>query len=199
MTLPVAALIVVLAGAMGGAGSWYALRAAPAAHPSAIDAPSGSPPSSPPSSPPPLADGSSSAPASSPSPAALVSMAPAAAAYPGAAALLPVITEYFRAIDDRDYQGYLTTQSPGRALTAQQFQTGFRSTADSDILVTGMATAPDGRQAADVTFTSRQQPQDGPDGQSCTNWQVTMFFDDNSGTYTIGAPAAGYQASFHAC
>ena len=53
--------------------------------------------------------------------------------------------------------------------------------------------------AADVTFTSRQQPQDGPSGESCTNWQITMFLDDNAGTYTIGAPAAGYAASYQPC
>jgi hypothetical protein len=50
-----------------------------------------------------------------------------------------------------------------------------------------------------VSFTSRQQPQDGPGGESCTNWQVTMFFDANAGTYTIGAPPADYHASYHAC
>ena len=110
-----------------------------------------------------------------------------------------MITEYFRAINSRDYAGYLTTQSPGNALTEQQFQTGFRSTVDSDVLVTSITTAPDGRPAADVTFTSRQQPQDGPDGESCTNWQVTMFFDANAGTYTIGAPPADYRASYQAC
>ena len=84
-------------------------------------------------------------------------------------------------------------------MTASQFQTGFESTQDSDVLVTGITTAPDGRPAADVTFTSRQQPQDGPDGESCTNWHVTMFFDGSAGSYTIGAPPAGYHASYQAC
>ena len=51
----------------------------------------------------------------------------------------------------------------------------------------------------DVTFTSRQQPQDGPEGESCTNWQVTMYFDGNAGTYTIGAPPNGYKAAYQAC
>jgi hypothetical protein len=50
-----------------------------------------------------------------------------------------------------------------------------------------------------VTFTSRQQPKDGPDGEPCTNWQVTMFFDGSAGSYTIGAPPAGYHASYQAC
>jgi hypothetical protein len=58
---------------------------------------------------------------------------------------------------------------------------------------------PGGQPAADVTFTSRQQPQDGPEGESCTNWRVTMYFDGSAGTYTIGAPPNGYKAAYQAC
>ncbi len=200
LALPTAALIVLLAAAVGGVGSWYAVRKAPAAHQSVI-----TPASSPATSPPPgqsTTSGSPSPSPSAPSPGpsdTLVSLAPAAAGYPGAGAIQPVITEYFRAINSRDYAGYRTTESQGNALTEQQFQTGFRSTVDSDVLITSITTAPDGRPAADVSFTSRQQPQDGPDGESCTNWQVTMFFDANAGTYTIGAPPADYRASYQAC
>ena len=67
------------------------------------------------------------------------------------------------------------------------------------MVITSIGQGPDGRPAADVSFTSRQQPQDGPEGESCTNWQVTMFFDGQAGTHTIGAPAAGYHASYQAC
>jgi hypothetical protein len=200
LTLPIAAAIVLLAAAVGGAGSWYAVRKAPAAHHSAITPASSQATSPPPGQP--ATSGSPSRPPSAPSPSpsdTLVSLAPAAAKYPGAAAIQPVITEYFQAINSRDYPGYLTTQSPGNALTEQQFRAGFRSTADSDVLITSIATASDGRPAADVSFTSRQQPQDGPGGESCTNWQVTMFFDANAGTYTIGAPPADYRASYQAC
>jgi hypothetical protein len=205
VTLPIVALIVLLAAAASGLGSWYAVRSTPAAHQSvrvaALNPATSSPPASsstttsaPPSSPPPPPS------AAAPSPSdTLVTLAPPAAGYPDAAAIQPVIAEYFRAINSRDYAGYLTTQSPGSAMTEQQFQSGFRSTVDSDVLVTSIATAPDGRPAADVTFTSRQQPQDGPSGESCTNWQVTMFFDPNAGTYTIGAPPADYRASYQAC
>ena len=52
LTLPVAALIVVLAAAVTGVGSWYALRSAPpAAHLSAVATPTLSPDSSPPTDP----------------------------------------------------------------------------------------------------------------------------------------------------
>ena len=67
------------------------------------------------------------------------------------------------------------------------------------MLITGITTMPGGQSAADVTFTSRQQPQDGPEGESCTNWHVTMYLDDSAGTYTIGAPPNGYKAAYQAC
>lgn len=186
LTLPVAALVVVAAAVMAGAGTWFALGQTPTAQLSAVAGQS-APPSLAPSAPS-LHDGSAS-----------VGLAPAAARYPGATAIQAVISQYFQAINGRDYAAYRTTQSPGNALTEPQFQAEFASTQDSDVLVTGITTAPGGHPAADVTFTSRPQPKDGPDGESCTNWQVTMFFDGSAGSYTIGAPPTGYHASYQAC
>ncbi len=195
-TLPVAAL-AVLAVVAGGAGSWYAFRGTPVARQSPITTPSAAQNSSPPNQHASSPSSASSSPTASPG--ALVSVGPAAAQYPGAGLITPVITEYFQAINDRNYAGYLTAESPDNALTAEQFQAGYESTVDSNVLVTSISTAPDGRLAADVTFTSRQQPQDGPDGESCTDWQVTMFFDDAAGNYTIGMPPSYYHATYQAC
>ena len=181
--LPVAVLIVVLAAAAAGAGTWYALRQAPAARGPAVlhsSTPAGSVPTSAP-------------------PAGLASLAPAAALYPGASAIESVVNQYFQAINGRDYSAYQATQGPGIAMTASQFRAGFASTRDSAVLITGITTMPGGQPAADVTFTSRQQPQDGPEGESCTNWHVTMYFDGSAGTYTIGAPPNGYKAAYQAC
>lgn len=203
LTPPIAALIVILAAA-AAAGSWYAVQKAPAASTPTIAKPASTRNSlPPPSEPAPTVRGSPSLPAppgQQASPAnGLVRLAPAAAQYPDAGSIQSVITEYFQAINSRDYASYLATQSAGMALTSQQFATGFESTDDSNVIVTNIATAPDGRPEADVTFTSRQQPPDGPNGESCTNWQVRMFFDGNPGTYTIGAPPADYRASYQPC
>jgi hypothetical protein len=189
LALPVAVLIVVVAAAAAGAGTWYALRQAPAARGPAVL--HSSTPASPGT---PAGPGPASAP-----PAGLASLAPAAALYPGASAIESVVNRYFQAINGRDYAAYQATQSPGMAMTASQFQAGFASTRDSDVLITGITTMPGGQPAADVTFTSRQQPQDGPEGESCTNWHVTMYFDGSAGTYTIGAPPNGYKAAYQAC
>ena len=215
LTLPVAVLIVMVAAVMAGAGTWYAVDQAPT--PRIAVARHSVPPSPVPSSPS-LRDGwvSSSltlsvAPSSTPPTSAQPSstppttaagaavLAPAASRYPGAAAIQAVMSRYFQAINGRDYAAYRATQSPGNAMIASQFQAGFGSTQDADVLVTGITTAPGGRPAADVTFTSRQQPQDGPEGESCTNWHVTMYFDGSAGTYTIGAPPNGYKAAYQAC
>jgi hypothetical protein len=208
LTLPVAALIVMVAAVMAGAGTWYAVHQAPTAR---IAVARHSVPPSPVPSSPSLRDGwvSSSLalsaappqPSSTPPTAAADAavLAPAAARYPGAAAIQAVINRYFQAINGRDYAAYQATQSPGNAMTESQFQAGFGSTRDSDVLITGITIGPGGQPAADVTFTSQQQPQDGPEGESCTKWHVMMFLDSKAGTYTIGAPPNGYKASYQAC
>ena len=147
LTLPVVALIAVIAAAVTGVGSWYAVRSAPAAHVSAVATPTLSPDSSSPdsSSPSGPATVAGSSPASaSPSPASPVSLAPAAALYPDADQIESVISTYFQAINGRDYTAYLTTQSPGQALTAGQFQTGFRSTQDLNMVITSIGQGSDG-------------------------------------------------------
>ena len=192
LTLAVAVLIIVVAAAAAGAGTWYVVRKASTARPPAVV------PSSAPASPSTPASSGPTGPASAP-PAGLASLAPAAALYPGASAIEAVVNRYFQAINGRDYAAYQATQSPGIAMTESQFQAGFESTRDSDVLITGITTVPDGQPAADMTFTSRQQPQDGPEGESCTTWRVTMYFDGSAGTYTIGAPPNGYKAAYQAC
>jgi hypothetical protein len=207
LTLPVAALIVMVAAVMAGAGTWYALHQAPTERTTV--ARHSAPPSPVPSSPP-LRDGwvssslalSAAPPSSTPPASAQPSSTPRATAavrYPRAAAIEAVINRYFQAINGHDYAAYRATQSPGIAMTASQFRAGFESTQDSDVLITGITTMPGGQPAADVTFTSRQQPQDGPEGESCTKWHVTMYFDGSAGTYTIGAPPNGYKAAYQAC
>jgi hypothetical protein len=199
LVLIVAVLIIVVAAAAAGAGTWYAVGRAPAATLPAV-LPSSAPasPSAPGSSV--LASsGPASAPPASAPVAGLASLAPAAALYPGANAIEAVVNRYFQAINGRDYAAYQATQSPGIAMTEPQFQAGFESTRDSDVLITGITTMPGGQPAADVTFTSRQQPQDGPEGESCTTWHVTMYFDGSAGTYTIGAPPNGYKAAYQGC
>jgi hypothetical protein len=134
---------------------------------------------------------------------ATVAVAHAAAGNPSAPQVVNLLTKYFTAINSHDYPAYLRLLDPQmqRIETGQRFSTGFRSTTDSGAKLTGLSTAPDGRLAAVVRFTSHQSPADSPDGSACTRWTITLYLTsgDGDGGYLIGMPPAGYQASHQTC
>jgi hypothetical protein len=140
---------------------------------------------------------------------------PSASATPGGVAVLPSVAgdqdtasvasflgQYFAAINSRDYQAYISMFSlQGRpALTQQQFTTGYESTTDSAETLTGLSTAANGDLAANVSFTSHQDPADSVTGtQSCTDWTLTFYLLQANGGYLIDKPPAGYHAAYTAC
>jgi len=128
-----------------------------------------------------------------------ISITPSAAAYPHARSIVKVITQYFRAINRHNYRLYRPTQSLSNAISPQQFATGFRSTKDSAVTILGISAAKDRMPTADVTFTSHQQPQDGPSNEPCTQWDVMMFLEKTGATYIITHPPASYHAKYQAC
>lgn len=112
-----------------------------------------------------------------------------------------LLISYFTAINSHDYAAYQALLDPQmrQQMTGRRFASGYRTTTDSGPTLTGIATAPDGRTAANVRFTSHQKPSDSPDRSSCTNWSITLFLERSGGGYLIGPAAAGYQASHQPC
>jgi hypothetical protein len=85
-------------------------------------------------------------------------------------------------------------------MTQAQFKNGYRSTADSNETLVGISTASDGDMAAEVTFTSHQNPADSPDhSESCTDWDITLFLAQGGSGYVIDPAPAGYHASHQGC
>lgn len=113
------------------------------------------------------------------------------------------LNQYFGAINNHDYQSYRALLSPQlqEGLTEAQFASGYQTTADSTETLTGISTAGNGDLAADVTFTSHQDPADSVDKtQSCTNWAITLFLSpDGNGGYLIDQHPSSYHASYQAC
>lgn len=113
------------------------------------------------------------------------------------------LNQYFGAINGHDYQSYFALLTPQlqQGLTEAQFDSGYRTTTDSAETLTGIATAGNGDLAADVTFTSHQDPADSVDKtQSCTNWAITLFLTpDGNGGYLIDQHPSSYHASYQAC
>ena len=195
LAVPVATLVIVVAAAAAGAGAWFAIgqasrnRAAGRGNlvSAGRDVLAG---------PGQLVGGRARC--RRPAPPGLVSLAPATALLPRRDAIEGVINRYFQAINGRDYAAYQATQSPGYAMTASQFQTGFESTGIRTCSSPGSAAGRTGAGRQRDLY-HRQQPNDGPEGESCTNWRVMMFLDGSAGAYTIGAPLNGYKAAYQAC
>jgi hypothetical protein len=131
-----------------------------------------------------------------------VAVGAGAAQDPDASSVADFLGQYFAAINAHDYQSYLALLSPQlqQGMTRAQFDKGYRSTADSDETLVGISTASDGDMAAEVTFTSHQDPADSPDqSQSCTSWDISLFLSQGGSGYLIDPAPSDYKASYQPC
>jgi hypothetical protein len=127
-----------------------------------------------------------------------VSVSPAAAGQSGEPQVVSLLQSYFTAINHHNYGQYASLVTSSQRPTPAQFQSGYGSTRDSHATLTGLSTTVTG-VAANVTFTSHQQPSASPAGTSCTDWHITLFLESRGGGYRIGPPAPGYHARYQAC
>lgn len=138
----------------------------------------------------------------SPSDGGAVTVGAGASPEPDASSVAAFLGQYFAAINDHDYQSYISLLSPQvqQGITQAQFDKGYGSTVDSNETLVGISTASDGDLAAEVTFTSHQNPADSPDqSESCTNWDISLFLAQGGSGYVIDPAPAGYQASYQPC
>jgi hypothetical protein len=129
-------------------------------------------------------------------------VASAAGQDPGAPPVADFLGQYFAAINSHDYQSYVSLLNPNmqKDMTAQQFDSGYRSTADSSETLTGISTAANGDTVAAVTFTSHQDPADSVDHkETCTDWKISLFLEQASTGYVIDQPLSSYHAAHSPC
>jgi hypothetical protein len=121
---------------------------------------------------------------------------------PDASSVATFLNQYFTAINNHDYQSYISLLSSqdGQGLTQERFDSGYGSTVDSAETLLGISTAANGDLVASVTFTSHQNPADSPDQQeSCTDWNISLFLEQDAGGYLVEEPPSSYHASYQAC
>lgn len=174
--------------------SAHSTRTTPPAPSAGVASPSGQDDSTPAQSP------SDTSPSSS-EPGA-VTVAASVSQDPNASSVASFLGQYFTAINTRDYQSYSSLLSPQlqQGLTQSQFENGYRSTVDSNETLVNISTASDGDLAAEVTFTSHQDPADSPDqSESCTNWDISLFLAPGNSGYVIDPSPSGYKASYQPC
>ena len=138
----------------------------------------------------------------SPADGTVISVAPAAASDPRVPAIVALLTRRYTDINERNFDDYWKMYTAEYSATLgdpAKVAEGYRSTMIKNIHLTQLSTLGDGRPAAMVTFTSKQDAADGPDGQTCTNWTVGFFLKNVGGSYLIDKPPSTYNAKYDAC
>jgi hypothetical protein len=144
----------------------------------------------------------STSPSPTPSPTlSLVSISPdvpASAAQPKVETLL---SHYFHGINSHDYTEYagtLTAEQRAKQ-TPSEFDSGYSSTTDSKMTLTGLSGSGNGGLTATVTFTSRQSRAQSVDNSTCNAWTLNLYLVPQGTGYLIGSAPAGYQPTYSDC
>jgi hypothetical protein len=150
------------------------------------------------SSPPASASGSAT-----PSPAlSLVAISPAVSGSAAEPQVETLLSRYFQGINTHSYAEYSATLNPAEQAkqSQSQFNSGYSSTADSGMTLTGLSDTGNGGLTATVTFTSRQSPAQSIDKSACNAWTLNLYLVRQAGgSYLIGPAPAGYQPTYADC
>jgi hypothetical protein len=130
-----------------------------------------------------------------------VNVASSAAGEPGEPTVESLVTSYFTAINAHDYQSFLSLFDPQfqQGYSPGQFDTAYSSTTDSGMTLTGISATSSGGLAATLTFTSHQNPSQGPGNTSCDNWTIVLYLEQQGSGYLIGDPVPGYEPQHSPC
>ena len=123
-------------------------------------------------------------------------MAPAAAQHPRARGVEAFLTDYFTAINSRNYQQYRSLLDPALQAkeTAGNFFAGYASTTDSGAVLHSISRTGAGTVAAAVTFISHQRPADSATGTACTRWSLVFNLARQGGKFVFVSAQAADQA-----
>jgi len=125
----------------------------------------------------------------------------AAASVPAAPHVAAFLSQYFQAINAKDYPAYRSMYDPASnpAQSEAGFRSGYRTTYDSAITLVALVPSGTGGWLATVTFTSNQAPSASPAGTSCTRWRVLYVLAPASATFVLEQAPPGYHAAYQAC
>jgi hypothetical protein len=130
----------------------------------------------------------------------LVSIAPGVTAGAAGPQVETLLSHYFRGINTHSYAEYASTLNP-EELAKQpesEFNSGYSSTADSGMTLTGLSGNGSGLTAT-VTFTSRQSPAQSVDRSACNAWTLNLYLVPQGSGYLIGPAPSGYQPTYSDC
>jgi hypothetical protein len=107
---------------------------------------------------------------------------------PHAADVVALFRRYYRSINSRDYDGWLTTLAGDRRPDSRpKFLDEYSTTTDDDVKVVGITVREDGTLLVAVSFRSRQDPKYAPPDQpvNCLRWNIVYPLVSESGSLRI--------------
>ena len=112
-----------------------------------------------------------------------------------------LLSHYFNGINTHSYTEYASTLNPAEQAkqTQAEFASGYSSTTDSRMTLTGLSAAGSGGLTATVTFTSHQSPAQSVDKSACNNWTLNLYLVPQGTGYLIGPAPSGYQPTYSDC
>lgn len=135
------------------------------------------------------------------SPTGPVTESAAVAGKPDAPRIVTYLDQYFTAINKHDYQGYMALRGPqmSQGLTESEFDTGYAGTKDSDEILVGISSAPNGDSVGEVSFTSHQSAAESPTGTTCNKWDISLYLAPDGDSYLMDNPPSSYKSKYLAC
>jgi hypothetical protein len=136
-----------------------------------------------------------------PSPAlSLVAVSPGVAASAAEPQVETLLSHYFHGINSRNYAEYASTLNPEQQAkqSEAQFNSGYSSTTDSGMTLTGLTGNGNGLTAT-VTFTSHQAPAQSADNSACNTWTLNLYLVPQGSGYLIGPAPSGYRPTYSDC
>jgi hypothetical protein len=130
----------------------------------------------------------------------LVSISPSVPASAAEPQVEMLLSHYFHGINTHSYAEYASTLTPQEQAkqTQSEFSSGYSSTADSAMTLTGLSDNGNGLTAT-VTFTSRQSPGQSVDKSACNTWTLNLYLVPQGTGYLIGTAPYGYQPTYSDC
>ncbi len=144
---------------------------------------------------------SSTTPTSTASGSTSVVIGPGAAHQVDVGQIAAFVESYFKAINNRNYQGYINLfDKEGHSpITEQEFLANYSSTTDSNATVVALSSTAAGDRAATVTFDSHEAPSTSSTHTACVRWRIILYLEPKGTTYLIVPAPPGYKASFRRC
>jgi hypothetical protein len=131
----------------------------------------------------------------------IVTMAPGVVTDATTSAVENFVIDYFTAINVHSYQAYTALLDPKlrAAETRQMFRSGYRSTADSAVMITAISAVSPGLTGVTLTFVSHQDATNSITDSTCTDWDITLYLQASGAGYLKAPEPSGYHAAFRAC